>query len=139
MQQPRCELFWREVDSGVVGLCGLQPGHTGFLRTLASETTSHRNVFVCRPEECQSVQPTWTPMLFSSCEAELEEVIVHESEQRRTRRQVLILSPLQNQRGRRCNNATFTSSCFGKPIPQQIKLCQRLVRERIRHYDRDPN
>ena len=69
-------------------------------------------------------------ILFSRCEAELEELIVHESEQRRTRRQVLILSPLQNQRGRRCNNATFTSSCFGKPIPQQIKLCEHLVSHR---------
>ena len=77
--------------------------------------------------------------LFSSCEAELEELIVHESEQCRTRRLVLVLSPLQYQRARRCNNATFTPSGSVKPIPQQIKLCQRLVREGIRHHDHDPN
>ena len=84
-------------------------------------------MFVSSPEECQSEQTTWTPILFSSCEEELEEMIVHESEQRQTRRQVLIISPLQNQRRRKCNNVSFTSSCFGKPIPQQIKLCIIIV------------
>ena len=61
--------------------------------------------------------------LFSSCEAELEELMVHENEQRRTRKQVLILSPSKptskrvQQRHfhiellRKTNTSTNKSSC----------------------------
>ena len=60
----------------------------------------YRKVFVMSPEERQSDHPTRMTILSSICETELEEVSGHERDQRRTRRQVLILRPLQNQRGR---------------------------------------
>ena len=54
-----------------------------------------RNVFVISPEERQSDQPAWVPVLLSICEAELEEVSGHEREQHQTRRQLPIPNPLQ--------------------------------------------
>ena len=50
------------------------------------------------PEERQSAPRV--PIMLSTCETELEEVSGHERDECRTRRQVLILSPLQDQRGR---------------------------------------
>ena len=57
-------------------------------------------MFARSPEERQSARPTRVPTMHNICETELEEVSGHERDQRRTRRQVLILSPLRNQRGR---------------------------------------
>ena len=61
----------------------------------ANETTPHRNVSVNSPDERQSEQSAWVPMLLGTCEAELEEVCVHEREQQLTRRQLLKPSHFQ--------------------------------------------
>ena len=55
----------------------------------ANETTPHWNVSVDSPDERQSEQSAWVPMLLGTCEAELEEVSVHKREQQLTRRQLL--------------------------------------------------
>ena len=61
---------------------------------------SHTQYHSERPEERQSARPTRVPTMHNICETELEEVSGDERNQCRTRRQVLIQSPLQNQRGR---------------------------------------
>ena len=61
----------------------------------ASEPTPHRNVFVISPEERHSDQPTWESILLSIGETELAEVYGQKRDQDRTRRQLLIPSPLQ--------------------------------------------
>ena len=53
-------------------------------------------MFAIDPEERQSERPTWLPILLSVCEAELEDVGGDEREQQ-TRRQLLILGPLQTK------------------------------------------
>ena len=42
------------------------------------------NVFVTSPDERQSDQPTWVPILLSVCEAELEDVSGDERDQHQT-------------------------------------------------------
>ena len=44
------------------------------------------------PEECQSEQAAWVPILLSNCEAELKELYGHKREQPETRSQLLISS-----------------------------------------------
>ena len=55
--------------------------------------------------------------LLSICEAELEEVYGHERDQCRTRRQVLIQSPLQNQRNRNPPQQNSALQCVPSNTP----------------------
>ena len=80
----------------MASLC--EPHHIGFSSDFVVE--HQRNVFVMSPEARQSDRPTRVPIMLSTCETELEEVSGHERHECRTRTQVLILSPLQDQRGR---------------------------------------
>ena len=70
-------------------------GQRELLPSEASESTPHRNVFVICPEERHSDQQAWESILLSIGETELVEVYGHERDQDRTRRQLLIPSPLQ--------------------------------------------
>ena len=49
------------------------------------------------PEECQSEQPAWLPILISNCKVDLEEVYGHERERQQTKKQLLIQSPEERQ------------------------------------------
>ena len=61
----------------------------GYPASFRYENTPHRHVSVNSPEERESEQSAWVPILFGTCEAELEEVSVHEREYQLTRRQLL--------------------------------------------------